>query len=296
MRTVFRIPRCRAVLALLPVMLSSVLSVAAPAPVEEIGIGAKASERPARQTEQTSGTLSPAATAVTAEEGTDDPYYRYQMLLEEIRQLRGLVEEQGNELARLKKQQHEDYLDLDGRLAALAGGAAGSAATGSTSSSPEADSGAYPSNSGAYPSNSASPADASPAATTPGPVSGDESAAQADYDRAYGLLKERKTRDAKVALRQFVSDHPSSTYSANAHYWLGELHLLDGELPQAEAQFLTVVEKFPANRKVSDATFKLGKVSHMLGKHDQARIMLERAAAGTDSAARLAQDYLLQNY
>lgn len=275
-------------------MLSSALTVAAPAPVQEIGGGAQAPQRSAQQTEQMGGTQYPVTTGVTAETGMDDPYYRYQMLLEEIRQLRGLVEEQANELARLKKQQHEDYLDLDSRLAALAGGAAVLSAPGAnTSSSAESGVGVAASLDS---SSSSVGAVGTAAAGTPRTVSGDDSGAQVAYDRAYGLLKERKTRDAKVALRQFVVDYPASTYSANAYYWLGELHLLDGELPQAEAQFLTVVEKFPANRKVSDATFKLGKVYHMQGKNDQARVMLERAAAGTDSAARLAQDYLLQNY
>lgn len=286
MKTVFRVPRRRLGLALSPILLWSAFVGAAPAPIEEIS-GGSAVNKTARQP---GDTVHPQAGAVDAvNTGMDDPYYRNQMLLEEIRELRGLVEEQGNELARLKKQQREDYLDLDGRLSALVRTGAPLAAGGGSAPPPDTDD-AVAGVSGVY---SASDQTSSPGS---GGAEGDDSGARAAYDRAYSLLKDRKTHDAKVALQQYVTDYPASAYSANAHYWLGELHLLDGELPQAETQFLMVVEKYPAHRKVSDATFKLGKVYHLQGKDDKAQKMLERAAVGSDSAARLAQDYLLQNY
>lgn len=267
-----------------PILLLSALTGAAPAPIEEIG-----GNIPSGGQVMQSGTpVYPQAPvpANTAGGAVDDPYYRNQMLLEEIRQLRGLVEEQGNELARLKKQQREDYLDLDRRLSALVSTGAPLTGGSGAGADPETDGSATASASG-----TAVAADLSLPS-----VSGDDNGAQVAYDRAYALLKERKTHDAKAALKQYINDYPASTYSANAHYWMGELHLLDGELPQAEQQFKVVVDKYPAHRKVSDATFKLGKVYHLQGKNDLARAMLERAALGSDSAARLAQDYLLQNY
>ena len=52
-----------------------------------------------------------------------DSYYQSQMLQEEVRQLRGLVEELNYELQRVKQRQMDDYLDLDRRLSALQSGA-----------------------------------------------------------------------------------------------------------------------------------------------------------------------------
>ncbi|HAD10655.1 MAG TPA: hypothetical protein DCF62_14345 [Porticoccaceae bacterium] len=284
MKMLLRTPRLWLSLALSPILLLSALTGAAPAPIEEIGGNIPSGG----QVTQSGTPVYPQVPdpADTAGDAVDDPYYRNQMLLEEIRQLRGLVEEQGNALARLKKQQREDYLDLDRRLSALV--STGVPLTGGSGAGAGLDTDG---------SATASAAGAAVTADQPLPsVSGDDSGAQVAYDRAYALLKERKTHDAKIALKQYINDYPASAYSANAHYWMGELHLLDGELPQAEQQFKVVVDKYPAHRKVSDATFKLGKVYHLQGKNDLARAMLERAALGSDSAARLAQDYLLQNY
>ena len=72
MKTVFpTYPRWLA--SALPFMLVSALTVAAPAPVQEIGGGSQAPQRSAQQTEWVGGTQYPVTTGVTAETGTDDP-------------------------------------------------------------------------------------------------------------------------------------------------------------------------------------------------------------------------------
>lgn len=48
-------------------------------------------------------------------------FYRLQALQQELLELRGMVEEQAYEINRLKQQRHDDYMDLDRRLSALAG-------------------------------------------------------------------------------------------------------------------------------------------------------------------------------
>lgn len=53
--------------------------------------------------------------------GSSD-YAQIQAMQEEIQQLRGMVEQQANDIKRLKTQREEDYMDLDRRLGALSKG------------------------------------------------------------------------------------------------------------------------------------------------------------------------------
>ncbi len=224
---------------------------------------------------------------------SNDPYYRMQLLMEELRQLRGIIEEQANEISVLKKRQREDYLDLDGRLSTLASGSSASASL--------TDAGATDSRASTAQTNQVGSAgkELSNGSLSIGKTSQagqNELRQQVAYDQAYSLLKARQIDKAKAALKQFLQDYPQGPYTANAHYWLGEVYLLDGELPDAAAKFSAVVQRYPDHRKVNDATFKLGKVYHLQNDLDKSRMLLERVAEGSDSAARLAQDYLLHNF
>lgn len=49
-------------------------------------------------------------------------YSQIQAMQEEIQQLRGLVEQQANDIKKLKSQREEDYMDLDRRVSALSKG------------------------------------------------------------------------------------------------------------------------------------------------------------------------------
>ena len=67
-------------------------------------------------------------------------------------------------------------------------------------------------------------------------------------------------------------------------------------LEEARQSFAVVVENFPNDRKAPDATFKLGKVYHLLGDNARARQLLTQVSAGASSAAKLAQAYLKENF
>ena len=55
-------------------------------------------------------------TAVQPSAAAGDSYYQSQMLQDEVRELRGMVEELSYELQRVKQRQMDDYLDIDRRL------------------------------------------------------------------------------------------------------------------------------------------------------------------------------------
>lgn len=253
----------------------------AAAPVEEIGSGGAPSGRPVT------------APSVPTSSVADDPYYRLQLIQEELRQLRGMLEEQAYAIEQLQKRQREDYLDLDRRLTAglTTPDNAASTAT-STTTIPPAASAARGSNGIPVAGKTG---DRHAANSTDAAIQANTTE-RAAYEQAYALLKTRQVNEAKTALQKFLVDYPEGAYVANAQYWLGEVHLLENDLDAAALAFGVVVERYPAHRKASDATFKLGKVYHLQQQPEKARAMLEQAALGSDSAAKLAQDYLKRHF
>jgi len=215
-----------------------------------------------------------------------DLYSQLQVLQDEVRSLRGVVEELQYQLNQSRQRQMDDYMDLDRRISRLQGGTAAGNAPENTgnknaAATVSAESGGSP-----------VPSSGTGSSATPPPASDAE---VAQYNLAYTLLKERKVSEAATAFQNYVLQYPSGRYTANAHYWLGEISLLQNNLEEARQSFTVVVENFPNDRKTPDATFKLGKVYHMLGDNERARKLLNQVASGNSSAARLAQDYLRDN-
>ncbi len=215
-----------------------------------------------------------------------DSYYQSQMLQEEVRELRGLVEELSYELQRVKQRQMDDYLDLDRRLSAVQSGKA------------PADFGAQSDDLQATDAqaNALQEGDAAAQDSPAVPASNAEEIAQSYAQASNLLLKQRDINAAALAFKQHVIDYPNSPYIANAYYWLGEIYLLQGQDEMARQAFTLVVEQHPTHSKALDATFKLGKIYHQLGENERARELLERAAKGTGGAASKAQSYLKNNF
>jgi tol-pal system protein YbgF len=240
--------------------------------------------------------------AVQPAAAMNNGYNQSQMLQNEVRELRGLVEQLSYELQRVKQRQMDDYLDLDRRLSAVLSGAT------PDDFAADADSDLQLGEDG-QPMAAADGAiigdDQSRDGQSQDPLSSDEKTAPAidteeiaqNYAQASNLLlKERDINAAALAFKQHVIDYPASPYTANAHYWLGEIYLLQGQDEMARQAFTLVVEQHPKHSKAMDATFKLGKIYHQLGEIDRARELLEKASRGTGGAASKAQNYLKTNF
>jgi len=201
-----------------------------------------------------------------------ESYNQIQSLLQEVSELRALVEEQGHEISRLKQHQLDSYVDLDRRLSFLTGNAAKTKdAEVSVDSTISGD------------SNIATPAT--------------NSASEADeYKAAYDLLRQRQVDQSLVAFKDYLKKYPAGDFAANSCYWLGEIFLLKNQLPQARDWFSKLLQDFPESNKVPDAKFKLGKVYHLMGDKKRAKPLLDDAAAGLGDSARLAKQYLKDNF
>ncbi len=191
---------------------------------------------------------------------------------EELRQLRGQVEELRHQLEQLRRQTRQQYMDLEDRLA-TAPAAVGPAAV------EQVDEEA-----------------ARQVAQAPSP-SGAGAAAQAAYQDAFARVQAREFGEAIAAFERFVVDHPDNTLTANAHYWLGELHAAEGNLEPAEGAFRIVLDDFPQSNKVPDALYKLGLLKARQGEPEASRELLERVRDDypESSAAGLANDFLRQS-
>lgn len=206
--------------------------------------------------------------------GGADLYYQLQVLQEEVRQLRGAVEQQQHELRQLKQRQMDDYMDLDRRLSNRGGGS-NAAERLQPLPQPESD---------------------DRSATRNGDGGSDAEGERRSYNAAYNLLRERDFEAAATAFREHAQRFPDGEHAANAYYWLGEIHLLDNDLEAAREAFARVVDDYPDDAKREDAMYKLGRVYHLQGDDGRAREMLERVADTETSAAGLARNYLRDNF
>ncbi len=229
-----------------------------------------------------------AAVAAPASSGSSAPqvggqnvgtlFLQMQQLQQEVMRLNGLVEEQANELRKLKAQSLERYVDLDKRLSA-AGGGAPSSAGGSTNQVVPAPSGG---------------AALSGAAEIPG-----ESEA---YKAAYSLVRSQQFDAAVGAFQQFLRNYPDGKYAANAHYWLGELYLVVNppDLESSRQAFSLLLSQYPDNAKAPDAMYKLGKVHFLKGNREKAREYFDQVISDygntNSSAVKLARDFIAENY
>lgn len=200
-----------------------------------------------------------------------ESYNQIQSLQQEISELRALVEEQGHQISRLKQLQLDNYVDLDRRVSLVSG------------------------NFSAKEKNNDVNADSTVTADVQSPA--DSGLSEADeYKAAYDLLRQRQVDQSLVAFKDYLKKYPKGEFSANSCYWLGEIFLLKNQLPQARDWFAKLLQDFPDSNKVPDAKFKLGKVYHLMGDKKRAKPLLDDAAAGLGDSARLAKQYLKDNF
>jgi len=200
--------------------------------------------------------------------GSGEQYHQLQVLQEEVRQLRGLVEELSYTLDKVRLQQEGDYLDLDRRLAALDQRSAAS---------------------------EAAPADEAGQLSVLSPEQ--LALVEGDYNAATDLLlKQRDIDSAAAAYQAHIQRYPASPYLANAWYWLGEIALLRGDQAAAEGAFSAILRDYADHAKAVDAKFKLAKIYAESGDRELAAKLFEELAAGESGTAIKARAYLRDNF
>ena len=114
------------------------------------------------------------------------------------------------------------------------------------------------------------------------------------YQTAYNALKNRNYAQAIAAMESYLQQYPNGKYAASAHYWLGELYMVQGQPDKAASQFNIIMASYPKDAKVADANLKLGIIYYNKGQFSEAKQTFTQVKAkysGT-AAARLAETRL----
>ena len=82
--------------------------------------------------------------------------------------------------------------------------------------------------------------------------------ASAQYNAAFGLLKQADYPAAEGALKTFVAQHPKDTLAGSAQYWLGETYYARGRYAEAASAFAEGYKNYPRGTKAADDLLKLG--------------------------------------
>jgi tol-pal system protein YbgF len=185
---------------------------------------------------------------------------------DEVNELRGTLEVHNFKLEQILQRQRELYLEIDNRIQAVtASGAAVQPAT------PVAE----PANDQNYVL-----------------AAGEDEA----YDKAINLiLKERRYDEAVLAFEAFLVNFPSSSYAANAHYWLGQLLKNKQEWEQSKGHFERVVNQYVDSNKRPAAILKLGEIAQKQNNLARAKQLFEQVISEyPDSASRKLADNRLR--
>ncbi len=208
-----------------------------------------------------------------------------QQLQDEVRMLRGMLEDQGIELENLSKRQRDQYLDIDQRINAMRG----SEPAPMLSDRPVTTSAASSEPAVAQPLIREDAPDVRPALNAPSEVSAiatpetqareiaaSPEAEKAAYDRGFQSLKDLKYADAAEQFSAFVRQYPNSDYADNAQYWLGESYYVTRNYDIALEAFQKLLSNYPDSPKVPDGLLKIGYTHYELKQWDRARAALEQ--------------------
>jgi len=193
-------------------------------------------------------------------------------LQDEVRQLRGFLEEQQNQLQILAKRQQDLFLNLEKRLDAATGtqqkisaSDESSRVVSKTAITPVISSlaAAGLADNTTTTTTASFPTEPAVLASTP-----TQSSERQAYYQAYEAVKNKQYAEAIQDLHKVIQDFPQGEYAAQSHYWLGEVYMTQWQadhsqtelLNHAEQEFTLLTSIFPKHSKTADAFLKLGLI------------------------------------
>jgi len=221
----------------------------------------------------------PAVAQMDDKQAMMDLVYQVQQLQDEVRMLRGMLEDQTMQLENLSNSQRDQYLDLDQRITGLRGSSSGQR----VGNNPVTTSGTVRT----APVIREDVPDVRPALDTPSSVTAiatpdtqarelaaSPEAEKAAYDQGFQSLKDLKYAASSEQFSAFVTQYPNSEYADNAQYWLGESYYVTRNYDIALEAFQKLLSNYPDSPKVPDGLLKIGYTHYELKQWDQARAAL----------------------
>ncbi|WP_347453961.1 YbgF trimerization domain-containing protein [Acinetobacter thermotolerans] len=182
-----------------------------------------------------------------------------QQLENDIRSLRGKIEEQDNEIQTLKNELANRYADLDQRLELLQQ-KVDPQETEATEQDNQQDT-APSSGSGNGKLSQNTQTSASSAQPT--------EAEKAAYTVALDAYKNGGAAKAIAPMQNFIKHNPNSVYISNAHFWLAEFNLsIDPpNFNEAKKNYGIVADQYPNSAKAARALYQLYNLSQEVEKN-----------------------------
>lgn len=204
---------------------------------------------------------------------------RMQKLEQQMRELRGQVDDQNHLLV-------QGQQALDKKVKALAQqvaqtqGASSPTATTSSVAAPTAST-----------SSALAAAVASAAANT---MSSADGVGQQSYNDAFGLLKNGKYGQAVAALQDFIQKYPQSSLLPDAYFWLGQAQYVLGQYDAALRSLYVVQIRFPQSSQAPAAMLRMAEIYQATNQPDKARFVATKLIQSypTTPSAQKAQNLL----
>jgi tol-pal system protein YbgF len=206
---------------------------------------------------------------------------------EEMRSLRGAVEETRFAIDQLQREMKLAGEDTEYRLKALeqkgttgAASAFGDEEPAPAAIPPVSAVPAIPTTPATPPAPPAvvtppAPAVVAPTAPVPTAVNADD-ASREHYNFAVGLIREKRFDRARDSFKQFIASYPSHALVGNAYYWLGETYYVENNYPLAAESFKKGFESKTDGIKAADNLYKLAKSLLNMDKKAEACIVLDQ--------------------
>lgn len=249
--------------SLLPLIFTSLVYAA---PIESVSLSQVATST--SQTQNTPDSSStPESVAVPANLNWQ-LMQQNQKLDEEVRRLRGALEEDEHTIQQLKKDLDSHYSNLDQRLQIVeqrldadekAAASEASPSDSTSTSEPTAQDQSTPSAS--QPQVNSTPQTKGDANTTNNqekPMSEKDA-----YTVALTAYKQGGAKQAISPMEKFIKNYPNSVYIANAHFWLAEFNLAiePANYTTAKQNYEIVAKQYPQSEKASRALYQLYSIA-----------------------------------
>ena len=131
---------------------------------------------------------------------------------------------------------------------------------------------------------------------TPASVPAEKPDSEQLYSDAYKVFVEHEYETAKTKFQEFLNLFPDTEYSDNAQFWIGECLYFQDKYEEAILEYEKVIQNYPKGNKVPNALLKQALSFLKLGDKASSRLLLQRVMKdfpGT-TPAEIARSKLLE--
>lgn len=189
-----------------------------------------------------------------------DLSYQLSELQREIRSLTGQIEDNSFKLKQIQERQRDLYRDIENRLSNIGSSNLASGAAVSARAAPR----------GGRANLSKGVTNTNIKPTLSAGVTGE---VRREFESAFALVRNKNYTAAIKAFSAFLNKYPNNSYSANAHYWIGQVYLVQNNVAEAAKQFSVLISSFPKSNKIDASKLKLADIYVKQNKRAEAKAL-----------------------